>query len=457
MNFDFVKGVLHKFGINDAILYVLSSKLFSFITTPVTLYLITTHFSTSVQGYYYTFYSLLGISIFFELGLGGVITQFTSHEFARVSWTQEGNLCGDPVALNRIISLLRKSLKWYGIISILCVMFILPAGLYFFASNKNGVDVNYILPWILLSLFFGIGTWFVPLSSFLEGCGRVAHVQRLHLFQAVIGTIVVWSTILLKGNLFAASMEFMASVLVFAIWFIYNYKGLFKQISQFNLSSDIQISWFNEILPMQWRIAVSWLAAYFGGYLFLPLLFKYRGAVEAGQMGMSLKLNGIVFLISMAWINTRVPLFGSLIQQGKHEDLRILAKKSTFQAVIVGLLLTAAIVAGLLILYRYLPSYSNRTLPVYVVGILCLSTALVNISNGIAGYLRAHRQEPLMVVSIFIACITAISAYLSARFFNANIMAISTAVISILVGIPAYYYVSRKKRKEWYGLKVGML
>jgi hypothetical protein len=450
----FIKNILRKFGLNEAIFYFLSSKFFSFIATPVTLYLITTHFTASVQGYYYTFYSLLGISIFFELGLGVVITQFASHEFAHVSWTHEGNLRGDPVALDRIISLLRKSLKWYGIISILCVIFIIPIGLCLFASNiKNGVNVNYALPWILLTLFFGIGTFFVPLYAFLEGCGRVAQVQKLRLVQNVVSIVIFCSVVLLKGDLMAVSLQFMASVLVAAIWFIYKYKGLFKQISQFNLSSKIQISWRNEIFPMQWRIAVSWMAAYFSGFLFVPLIFKYRGAVEAGQLGMSLKLSETVYLISMAWISTRTPLFGSLIQQKKHEELRLLAKRSTFQAVFVGLMLSVAIVTGLLVLYRYFPSYNQRTLPVYAVGILCLSTSLGMIAGGIAGYLRAHRQEPLMFPSIIIAVVTSIFAYISAKYFNANIMAIMSACVSIFIAIPSYYYVLRKKRKEWYDLK----
>jgi len=49
---------------------------------PVGLYLIATFLTKSEQGYYYTFGSVLGLTVFFELGLSYVIIQFTSHEMA---------------------------------------------------------------------------------------------------------------------------------------------------------------------------------------------------------------------------------------------------------------------------------------------------------------------------------------------------------------------------------------
>ncbi len=45
------------------------------------------------------------------------------------------------------------------------------------------------------------------------------------------------------------------------------------------------ISWRREVWPFQWKIAVSWLCDYFIFQLFTPVLFAFRGPVEAGQDG----------------------------------------------------------------------------------------------------------------------------------------------------------------------------
>ena len=66
-----------------------------------------------MQGFYYTFNSLLAMSVFLELGFNGCIIQFISHEYAHLS-IEKGRI--DDVApriLGRLASLTRLSLKWY--------------------------------------------------------------------------------------------------------------------------------------------------------------------------------------------------------------------------------------------------------------------------------------------------------------------------------------------------------
>ena len=46
--------------------------------------------------------------------------------------------------------------------------------------------------------------------------------------------------------------------------------------------AEIDFSWKKEILPFQWRIALSSTTGYFSLYLFTPVTFNVFGAVEAG-------------------------------------------------------------------------------------------------------------------------------------------------------------------------------
>ena len=453
MNKQFIKNILQKLGVNEAVFYFLAGKGFSVIAAPLTLYLIVSYFSPFEQGYYYTFSSLLALSIFFELGLGVVVTHFASHEYANLSWTETGNLAGDSKALSRLISLLRKSLIWYAIISGLFIAFILPGGLLFFSSNPESVNIGYILPWILLVVFFGLNTCFIPLTSALEGCGRISQVQRLRVIQSVAGIICGWVIIVMGGKLLAVSASFIAFFCVNVTWFIYNYKSLLLQVVNHKSEFDVQVLWLREIFPIQWRIAVSWLSIYFSTYLFIPILFAYRGPIEAGKMGMSLKISDLVFLLSMAWINTRVPQYGALIQKKKYEELDNLAYKTTMQAIFAGIIFTITVIVAIVLISKYTSkNYLERILPLSIVVVLCVASIAVMITSSIGGYLRAHKQEPLMPVLVIMALITAILSYLSARFYDANIMSLFYAGIQTLVGIPLFYYVLLRKKKEWHGI-----
>ena len=61
---------------------------------------------------------------------------------------------------------------------------------------------------------------------------------------------------------------------------------------------------FSGGLP-QWRIAVSWMCGYFIFQLFVPVLFAYRGPLEAGQMGISLSISNVLASVAISWVNTK--------------------------------------------------------------------------------------------------------------------------------------------------------
>jgi hypothetical protein len=445
----FIVRILQKCGVNQAIVYFLSSKTFSFVAIPITLFLIARLLSPSEQGYYYTFSSLLAISILFELGLGVVITQFASHEFAYLSWTLRGQLQGDVHHLARVLSLLRKSLQWYACICGIAVLVLLPYGIYFFESNRAKAPVDYIGPWVLLVVFFGIGTSFIPLTSVLEGCGRIVEVQKMRFLQSISSIFSIWIILISGGKLYAAAFEFVAGVTTLGILLFIKCRPLLIQAFRQRDDKDHQIRWFREVFPMQWRIAVSWLCAYISNYLFVPLLFTYRGAVVAGQMGMSLKISGLVYLLSMAWINTRSPKFGSLIQQGQIQKLEKESFKCSFQAVVVGFVLSAFACMCLFCIAYFQPTYSQRTLHPMIVSLLCLGSVTGVIMSAIGGYLRAYKQEPLMWISIVLGLVISAIAYVSARFFNASAMAVMLFFANLLIGVPLHVFMLHTKRREW--------
>ena len=134
----------------------------------VTLLLVVRFLSPDEQGYYYTFASLLAMQVLFELGMSFVVMQFASHEMAQLTWVHEGIVEGDKLAKGRLRSLLVLVTKWYGVIAVLIVVVILPAGWIFFSVTYPQSKVNWQIAWIWLVLAAAINICFMPLLALLE-------------------------------------------------------------------------------------------------------------------------------------------------------------------------------------------------------------------------------------------------------------------------------------------------
>ena len=169
-------------GIDRAIFYVIMNRGWGVISGVFTLWLITHYLSLELQGYYYTFASILALQIIFELGLGTVLVQFTSHEMPGLKFI-EGNLSGSQIRLERLLSLIRFAVKWYSVIAIGIVSFIIPIGIVFFSEQGDLLSVQlsaqWVVPWISLVIFSALSLWITPILSIAEGCGFVARIAKL--------------------------------------------------------------------------------------------------------------------------------------------------------------------------------------------------------------------------------------------------------------------------------------
>src|SRR3989338_2896675 len=97
--------LFHKFGVDRAVLLGILTRLWSIVAAPLTMLLIAYKFSPQLQGYYYTFFSMIAFQLFIELGLSNVIMQFASNEWAGLSFDKAGRIVGNKDALSRLQSL----------------------------------------------------------------------------------------------------------------------------------------------------------------------------------------------------------------------------------------------------------------------------------------------------------------------------------------------------------------
>jgi O-antigen/teichoic acid export membrane protein len=444
--YDF-KQLLKQFGVNRAVFFGVLSKTWFAVGGAVTLFLIAFKFNSEMQGYYFTFYSLLSLQLFVELGLTAVIINFSSHEWSKLSIDDNGKIVGDNEAFSRLKSLVKIVFRWYRIGAVL-LLFIMGIAGYFFFSSSGSSSVSWLMPWLLLCLATAINLSILPSFSILEGCNQVANVYFYRFIQEVVRSISTWIIILLGGGLWALSGSSFA-IIIWAIFFLYKrYYSFFRSL--FTEIKGPSLRWWEEVWPMQWRIAVSWLSGYFIYPFFTPVLFRFKGAIVAGQMGMSLSMVMALTMISSMWIITKAPTFGMLIAKKEYKKLDKLVLQAGAAAVLAACGGSIVLLSFIAIIYKTGYPLAERFLPFWPSFFLLVSVILMQISLAMSTYLRAHKKEPFMGLSLISALMTTLFVLLTVGKWGALGISISHFMIMLFFVIPYAFFTFFRCRSEWH-------
>lgn len=398
-------------GIDRAVGFTVIGKAWMSMAGLVSLVFVGHCLSSSEQGYYYTFASLLALQVFVELGLTNVLVQFASHERAYLELSARGTLEGSPVAKSRLASLLRLALRWSGVAAGLFAAVLIAAGFAFFQRFAgNEVEVGWRLPWIGTVLATAGILALLPLMAFLEGCGFVAEVARFRLFQSMAATVMLWIGLAGGAGLAAAAIYATTNLVAACLWLLTHQKTLLYDL--LTVGGEEAIAWVREVWPYQWRIAVSWFCGYFTVQIFTPTVFAFRGPVEAGRMGMALTLAGAVVTVGSSWVTTKAPRFGILVTLRRFEEMDTLFRRAVAQALVVSATVAGAVLglAGMLTIFQH--PLAARMLPPLPLTLLLLAMLANLLVSAQAVYLRAFKREPFLVVSVLnaalVACLTCV-------------------------------------------------
>jgi O-antigen/teichoic acid export membrane protein len=436
-------------GLNRAIGLTVLARGWSSIAGLVTLLLIARSLTPDEQGYYYTFGSLVALQIVFELGFSFVIQQMASHEWAHLRIAPEGLISGDARAHARLASVLQKSVRWYSLAAVMLFAGLLAAGLHFFSMyGRTGDPVPWRLPWVLVSLAASLAFQIDPIFAFLEGCGFVPEVARTRFYQALAGSLLGWGALLTHHGLFAPAVVILGQTLTGGSW-LWGRRHMLLGLLGHPVGVH-RIAWFTEVWPFQWRIAVSWISGYFIFQLFNPVLFAYWGPVAAGQMGMSLSIGTAIMSVSIAWISTKSPQFGALIATKRYAELDHVFFRALVQSCIVCVSGCVAAFAITLYLYRHGSPFAHRLLNPWQLSLL-LSTITINqLVFAEALYLRAHKQEKFLLISVWNAILMTGSTYFLGKSFGATGMMAGYLAINAVVGLGLGSFTFLKYRTLWH-------
>jgi hypothetical protein len=288
---------LHNAGVRYSILFKASQAGAGVLT----IGFISEYMDPVAQGYYYAFASLIALQSFFELGLYLLVSVSASHEWAHLRLRSDGSIDGNSDAISRLVSLGRFVFKWYGAAAALFLILAGGAGLLFFGRTE--ADIVWQAPWLLHVLFAAGNLWLLPFLSLLEGCDQFESTARFRLLQTLASSVAAWVMLAGGGHLWASPALSGVSLSLLLAYLGWTRRQFLKPFYRTPVAATL--SWRQDLLPMQWRLALQGLFSYLSFPLYPALVFDAVGAVEAGRLGMTLQIVNAMQSLAVVLLTTR--------------------------------------------------------------------------------------------------------------------------------------------------------
>jgi len=321
-----------------------------------------------------------------------------------------------------------------------------PLGLVFFSHHPaaGAVRVAWQGPWLSAALASAAGLWCVPFYSFLEGCGQVRAVAAMRLRQAIAASVFAWVAILLHRGLYAPALV-IAGQTGTGLFFLASHRHLLKGLLH-RPAGEAAIRWSREVWPFQWRIAVSWMCSFLTVQVFIPILFALRGAVEAGQMGMSISITGYMTVLALSWSTTKSTPFGRMIARREFQELDRLFLRTLGQSMAVFSVIAVAACGFAELLPASAPGLAARMVSPRLFAVLVLAAGANCAVQSLATVLRAFKREPFLAQSLAVASCTLLLAALTAPRWGIAGAALSYLVSTAGVGLPFAWAIFARAR-----------
>jgi hypothetical protein len=451
-----LKKIGHHWGIDTAVGYAVSARVWQLLTGQLTMLLIVFCLTDVEQGYYYAFFYLLAMQIFVELGLHVVIINVASHEWSQLRIVDQ-RVTGDPHALSRLASLSRIAARWYLLAACVFVVAITIAGYLYFnwptGQNPAGLSVlEWAAPWTSLVILTGLQLVLLPLSSILEGCGQLPTINKVRFWQGVAGSAVVWTMMYAGFGLWALSGS--AAVRLCGETYLVRsrYGGFFTSLRDGN--SGQAIDWKAEVVPLQWRIAIQGTLHWFATHLAGLVIFKCHGEAMGGRFGLMWTVLTAMQSASMAWVETRRPLFGQLIAEQNYVELdRLFFRLSRLSMILIAVG-GAAFTTGVYVVNEFpnaiFTQIASRMPNVWSTAIYSVAFIALQPTLCISIYVRAHKRDPFLIPVIIASLTVAVLVFWLGS--NYGIVGSGSGYLFAIavVQTPIWVLVWYQSRKTWH-------
>ncbi|WP_294196926.1 hypothetical protein [uncultured Sphingomonas sp.] len=432
------------------VLKVLGFRLWTILAGIVTVVAIPRFLNGESQGYYYTFLSIVALQALFDLGLSQTVAQVSSHEFAHVDLDLLEKVDFTP-HVAKLAYVKATITRWYRWVGGAFIAIVALVGVGYFGLFGAKVDGHWLGPWIGLVVTTGINLILSPRLAIVEGAGWTGAVATVRLVQSIMGYVLLVIALAAGAGLWSAMMVPLAANLVSAVW-LRGRPNPYRAIPPYPSAGHDHERWRAEILGLQWRVAIAWLGGYFASQVIVPVVFALQGPEPAGRIGLGLQIFGAVQALGMSWISARVPRFGHLIARGDYNVLKEQFVRAATSATWMSAVVAFSVVA-VLALARGTGVFLAQRIPSMQVTVLLAGVAVLGTSiYAMAAYMRAHKEEPLVLSSLVIGGMTLLAATAGAR-LGGDAVVFAYACVTLFLNLPWTVVIFRRYyRRDTRGL-----
>lgn len=431
------------FSLGIGVAVVAGQRLWQAVAGALTTFLLSTRLDPVDQGWYYTFVSIAALYTVFEMGLSTVVLQVAAHKFVDLDWSEFGVEGKDASGFGSFFS---KSVKAYLIAAIIFLLTVYPIGALLFGERAQSLSysLNWASPWMALVVLTSMSILALPFLAVVEGSGAIAEVYAVRLAQGILGSLGCWLLLWLDEALWATMMMGLAVVCVLVIWLKVYRDNLLSLLAR-NWFND-EFDWKNEILPLQWRVALGYLSVFAGSQLATPIVFFYQGPISAGQLGLSLALAQMVGMFAQSWITRSVPSMSQAVAKNDWAELRRIFAYD-FKRALVVFFGGAAFVFGMWFALLN-TSYIQRVVSGDSLFSLFLFVLVSLINGSFAVQLRSFKKEPLLWVFCFGGILSLLGTWGAAQ-HSVDAVAYILLAVQLIVVFPLAYRTWKIKNEAW--------
>lgn len=447
-----LRKLADRLQIDKPLAFALAARLWQAFSGPITIVLIIRSLTQDEQGIYYALVPIIGIQAFFELGLLNVLISQAGHA-SGAYWRadQAGDREARATAASRMDQLIRASSRWFGMASGLFFITALTVGWSTFSGNNAKVDWQW--PLVVLVPLAAVSVYVAPKLAILEGAGQRELVYRFRFWQVVSGSLAVWLALVSGLGIWALVI----ATGVQAIWAVYlsewhqsSFFGQFFASAQADGAAvkEGAFSWVADVLPQQWRVAVSGATFHLATQFLAFIVFTFHTAAESGRLGMTLSITTAIQMLALSWVQTKYSLISNLHGQGQRMKAGTMWRTTTIVSTLLMLVAFLVLTTLVAVLPMFGRGWETRFIPpsmLIVLGIGCLANHLVAVQ---AFYVLARGRRPLVVALTSGYLVTAIAVWIGG-YYGANwgVVTAFTAGITF-VALPIHTLTYVKFRQE---------
>jgi hypothetical protein len=431
--------------IERATLYAMANRLWGSLSGLLTAVLVAAFFTPELQGYYFTFLSLLTLQTFVELGFGELLQQFVSHEWAKAASPDSGER---DRAAARLAGLFRFSVRWYGSVALLLFAATGVCGSLYFHVLSDGRAIVWKLAWWISIGATALSVLLTPLFSLLEGANRVDKVHGVRFLQGLASRIAGFVAIAFGFGLFTIAVTRCVS-------FLAGLGGLGGEALEIARrlwrapAGEETISYRRELWPLQWKFALSWLSGYLLYSLFTPVLFAFHGPELAGRMGMTAAAATAISSAAFAVMATKVPRLAIFAAGRDYPAMDALFWRAACSSVLVSAAGAALFLFALALARALGFELASRVLPPLECALFLGALALQQLRYAMGSYLRAHKAEPFVLLSVLeglsaVPLLTVLGRSFGALGMILGFLGLTTATLA-----PAFH-IFQRCRRSWH-------